>query len=206
MANTGSSSPKLTEWESLYAEHKRVVELVLAVNSPVPQAPIETVMAIALQRSRHLFEAYSQLVRSRNLTASSALIRMQLDSVMRVNACFLVDDPMTLWECLKKDLPWSTVKSRDGSQLTDAYLHKQLSIRLDWATSVYTQMSGYIHLSRPHLESTVEGEAFLGMVIRQDVAGSGVTDLEVGENCRLFVKVTKALFALCEGYSKSRYS
>ena len=56
------------------------------------------------------------------------------------------------------------------------------------------------------MESTVEGEAFLGMVIRQDVAGAGITDLEVSENRRLFVQVTKALFALCEDYSNSRYS
>jgi hypothetical protein len=125
---------------------------------------------------------------------------------MRVNACFLVDDPMTLWECLKKGSPWNTIKSQDGSKLTDAYLREQLDIRFDWATGVYKQMSGYIHLSRPHLESTVEGEDFLGMVIHQDAAGSRVTDVEVGENCRLFVKVTKALFTLCEDYSKSRSS
>jgi hypothetical protein len=125
-------------------------------------------------------------------------------SVMRVNACFLVGDPMTLWECLKKGSPWKTIKSRDGSKLADAYLLKQLSTRFDWATGVYQQMSGYIHLSRPHLESTVEGEDFLGMVIHQDAAGSRVTDVEVGENCRLFVKVTKALFTLGEDYSRSR--
>jgi hypothetical protein len=43
---------ELSEWESLDAEHKRIVELVLAVYSPTPNAPIETVMAEASRTVR----------------------------------------------------------------------------------------------------------------------------------------------------------
>lgn len=74
---------------------------------------------------------------------------MQLDSLMRVNACFLVADPIQIWEMLKAGEPWNRVRSSDGQPLSDAYLHQKLSEKFEWATDVYSQMSGYIHLSPP---------------------------------------------------------
>jgi hypothetical protein len=123
---------------------------------------------------------------------------------MRVNACFLVSDPLEVWAALKSGEPWNRVKSNDSQPLTDAYLHAQLSAKFDWATGVYKQMSGYVHLSRPHLESTVEGEDFLGMIIHQGPAGARVTDRDSTENAQLFIKVTKALLSLCEEYATNR--
>jgi hypothetical protein len=106
----GYEPPPPSEWEALYAEHDRIVEAVLAINSSTPNNPIEIVMAVAIQRSRHLLEAYAQLLAAKNLTAASALIRMQLDSLMRVNACFLVADPMEIWAVLKAGDPWNRVQ------------------------------------------------------------------------------------------------
>lgn len=201
----GYVEPTPSEWEQLYKDHDGVAEEVFAINSPTPETPIEGIIAVALQRSRHLVQAYVLLLASQNLTAASALIRMQLDSLMRVNACFLVANPMDLWNALKTDDPWNRVKSKDGKPLTDGYLHEQLSAKFEWATEIYRQMSGYIHLSRPHLESTVEGENFLGMVIKQGPAGEGVTGAEISHNAELFVKVTKALLQLCADYARTRY-
>jgi hypothetical protein len=202
--NAGYEEPVLSEWEALYAEHDRVAEAVLAVNSPTPESPIETVMAVALQRSRHLLQAYVHLLSSKNLTAASALIRMQLDSVMRVNACFLVATPLEVWEALKSGEPWNRVRSKKNKPLSDGYLHEQLSAKYEWASEVYKQMSGYVHLSRPHLESTVEGEEFLGMVIHQGPAAARVTERDLAENAQLFIKVTRALLSLCEEYAINR--
>lgn len=61
----GYEPPPPTEWEALCAEHDRVVESVLAINSPTPESPIEIVMAVAIQRSRHLLQAYMQLLAAR---------------------------------------------------------------------------------------------------------------------------------------------
>jgi len=202
--DTGYREPTPTPWEALYADHDRVVELVLAVNSPTPHVPIETVMAVALQRSRHLVQAYVPLLHAKNLAAASALIRMQLDSAMRVNACFLVRAPLQIWEALKSDAPWSRIRTDGGAKLTDTYLHEQLSKKFNWATDLYNQMSGYIHLSRPHLESTIKGEDFLGMVIHQGPVGAGLTDQELAKNAEQFVRVTRALLSLCEDYVEAR--
>ena len=201
---TGYEPPPLTEWEAIYADHDRIVEKVLAFSSPTPENPIEVLMAVALQRSRHLLDAYLRLVAVKNLMAASALIRMQLDSVMRVNACFLVADPLEIWEALKNGESWRRVKSKDGNQLSDAYLNGKLTEKFAWAADVYKQMSGYIHLSRPHLESTTEGEEFLGMVLFQGLDGERVKDQDIAENGQLFIKVTRALFSLCEDYAQSR--
>jgi hypothetical protein len=200
----GYEAPPPNVWEALYVEHDAVVEKVLAFSSPTPESPIEIIMAVAIQRSRHLVQAYLKLLPDRNLTAASALIRMQLDSVMRVNACFLVVDPMQIWNVLKTGDPWNRVQSTENQPLSDAYLHQKLSEKFPWATDVYKQMSGYIHLSRPHLESATEGESFLGMYVRQGAAGQHVSDKEVAENAQLFHRVTQALLELCTDYVKRR--
>jgi len=193
-------------WAELMNEHDRVSGLVLGgINSPEPDMPIEVIMATALQRSRHLLEAYIPMLIQRNLAAGSALIRMQLDSVMRVNAIFLVPDPLVLWDVLRTDRPWSSIVDRDGHQLRDVYLHQKLSERFAWASDVYARMSGYVHLSRPHLEATASNtESFLGMQIVQGSAGANVSDERLHENGTLFMQVTSALLAICEGYAANR--
>jgi hypothetical protein len=193
-------------WIELMTEHDRVAGAVLGgINSPEPQIPIEVIMATALQRSRHLVEAYIPLLLQRNLSAGSALIRMQLDSVMRVNAVFLVTDPLELWDVLRTDRPWSSITDRNGKSLRDTYLHRKLSERFPWASDVYARMSGYVHLSRPHLEATAsDTDAFLGMQIVQGPAGTNVTDEQLHENASLFMQVTSALLTVCDEYAAKR--
>ena len=193
-------------WGELLKEHDRVSGAVLGgINSPEPDMPVEVIMATALQRSRHLLEAYIPMLVQRNLSAGSALIRMQLDSVMRVNAVFLVSDPLVLWDVLRTDRPWSSIVDRDGNRLRDAYLHQKLSERFEWASEVYGRMSGYVHLSRPHLEATASStESFLGMQIVQGPAGANVGDGQLHENAALFMRVTSALLTICEEYATRR--
>jgi hypothetical protein len=206
-AHERASAHPLTDeaWREMFEEHDRVAAAVLGgINSPTPESPVEIIIATALQRSRHLLEAYGPLVLQRNLTAGSALIRMQLDSVMRVNACFLVSDPMDIWHVLREGRRWSSVRDRNGHYLRDVYLHQKLSETFDWASETYERMSGYVHLSRPHLEAATAGEEFLGMQIFQGPAGARVTDEHLNENVTLFMKVTSALLTLCERYAASR--
>lgn len=198
--------PSHADWQKLLAEHSRVVDRILAFSSPNPERPVEVLMAIAIQRSRHLVEAYVKVIAEKNLTAASALIRMQLDSAMRVNAHSLVSDPNILLGAMQKDEQWGRLKSKDNKDLRDAYLKEKLAEKFNWVTGVYNQMSGYIHLSRPHLESATEGEAFLGMFIYQGSAGERVTNLEVAENAQTFITVTNALLSLCDEYVDSRPS
>lgn len=199
--NQGERSPT-NVWDQLLQEHQRVLHSVLSGSrgSPTPQAPVETIIATALQRSCHLVEGYVALVGQKNLTAASALIRMQLDSAMRVNALLLVDDPMALWQALKEGKQWRRLKSRDGRSLSDEYLHEQLSRKFQCASNLYKQMSSYIHLSTPHLAAATEGEDFLGMKTFLCPAGARIRDEEVRDNSEIFMRVTKALLALCESF------
>ncbi|MEE8585996.1 MAG: hypothetical protein V3T83_14220, partial [Acidobacteriota bacterium] len=181
----------LMNWHELVAEHSHVFDAVVAsVNSPKPEIPREAITAVVLQRSRHLVEAFALLIAQRNLTACGAIIRMQLDSLMRLYACSLVADPMELWEVLNSGVRWGTVRSATGEPLSDKYLHEQLSLKYAWASGLYARMSGYVHLSTPHLDATIQGEQFLGMVLSIGAAGSCVTDDEVKENDGMMQLVT----------------
>jgi hypothetical protein len=87
----------------LMKEHDRVSGAVLGgINSPEPDMPIEVIMATALQRSRHLLEAYIPLLLQRNLSAGSALIRMQLDSSYACQRCI---------SCIRSDRPLGCTSS-----------------------------------------------------------------------------------------------
>jgi hypothetical protein len=187
--------------EKVNAEHHRVLLSVLSsVDTPNPEIPVEVIIATALQRSRDLVAGYFALIKQRNLTSASAVIRMQLDSVMRVNACFLVDDPLKIWGALKSGKSWIKVKDRDGKELTDNYMSKKLSEKFPWAASLYEKMCAYVHLSTGHLKAATEGEEFLGMRIFHGAPGMRATDDDLIENIKTFVDVTEALLIICESY------
>jgi hypothetical protein len=66
-------------------------------------------------------------------------------------------------------------------------------------------MSGYVHLSRPHLEATASNtDSFLGKQIVQGPAGANVSDEQLHENAAMFMKATSALLTLCEEYATDR--
>jgi hypothetical protein len=100
---------------------------------------------------RHTSLCY--LILQENYLAGAPFIRMQLDSVLRLYALRLVDQPNSLAHEILKCEPLNKKKARTGEKMTDAYLCTALAQHEPWIKNVYKSGSGFVHLSEKHIFS-----------------------------------------------------
>ena len=141
-------------------EHSRFYDrAVVRVHDPIH--PIDHVIATVLKRSVALTQAFLHLWDQGNEFAAMPLIRLQLDSVLRISAFRLVDDsmPLTL-HMAEGEEPFHKFEIKDENDkrigLRDSDLRAKLKDKYEYLDSIYEQTSGYVHLSRDHLLRVVE--------------------------------------------------
>jgi hypothetical protein len=91
--------------------------------------------------------AFRQMVLSRNSIVASSILRLQLDTVLRLYALFWVANP--------EDFASNKLKAADGSLMTDGYLKGRVAAKNDWIPAVYGETSGYIHFSHRHIKAAL---------------------------------------------------
>lgn len=97
--------------------------------------------------------AFRSMIEQRNSLVVSSIIRMQLDTVLRLYALFWVADPEKFAEKVFKGTDINKLKAADSEFLTDGYLKKRLAAKNDWIRPVYSETSGYIHFSNRHIKA-----------------------------------------------------
>lgn len=114
------------------------------------------IIAGVLDRTLSNIHGFLTLSKEQNFLCCAAILRLQIDTAMRVNAFNLVDDPNALSEQIMKNKRFSEIVDRDGKQMKDWYLRKKLSEKHPWIDSVYEETSGAVHLSSRHIFASVE--------------------------------------------------
>jgi hypothetical protein len=99
--------------------------------------------------------AFRQMIADRNSLVASSIIRMQLDTVLRLYALFWVADPEDFATRVFKGAQINKLKAKDGQKMSDKYLKDRLVPRNDWIPSVYEETSGYIHFSNRHMKAAL---------------------------------------------------
>jgi hypothetical protein len=113
--------------------------------------PFDLVVIGIIKRSLSLTSAFLLLVNEFNMIASRALLRMHIDTVLRLSAFWLVKDPHELAHQVIKGKQINHMKDKKGQIMTDSYLANNLSRNYNWIKKVYRYTSGYIHFSERHL-------------------------------------------------------
>jgi hypothetical protein len=166
---------------------------------------VDLVFIGALQRSTALIDGFSTLVEQRNALAAAPLLRLQLDSAMRLNALWLVENPDAVATALLEDKPLRHIKAADGRPLTDSYLRQALAFLHPWVNPIYKRASGFIHMSASHLTSAiidVEPESRnVHMILGP---GRAWKDDEMLSAVNAFVSTTNVIYELCNEYRHSR--
>ncbi|MEQ9635482.1 MAG: hypothetical protein RLW68_05280 [Devosia marina] len=106
----------------------------------------------AIKKTRSLSHAFCLLIREKNSLAATALIRLQLDTALRISGLSLVDDLENAGAKLMNDESFRKLKSRDGKWLTDAILHENLDKHYPGLSYAYKATSSYVHLSASHIK------------------------------------------------------
>lgn len=160
---------------------------------------IDLVIIAVMHRSISLIDGFARMVEDRNALCANALLRLQLDNIIRLHACWLVDNPHSIALLLLEGGRLNKVKSRVGKPLSDAYLVSEASKLYPWLKKVYEKTSGFIHLSQPHMLAPlakIDEDGTVGMEV-----GSGLgrewKEEEVLESLSAFGEATNSVLHLC---------
>jgi len=114
---------------------------------------IEWFALAAIKKTASLSQAFCMLIRAKNTLSAAALVRLQLDTAMRIFGLTLVADVEAAGAHLMNDGSYRKLRSRDNQPLTDAFLHRKLNEQYPGLTQAYEDASAYVHLSGLHIKT-----------------------------------------------------
>lgn len=196
---------RITYLRDSYDAHLDVVRQMIEADNG-RMFGVDLVVIAAIYRSLSLIDGFTCMVEKRNVLCAAALVRLQVDSVLRLYACCLVDDPHSLVEPLLEGKPLNKIKSKDGNSLSDKYLRTELSKLYPWVNSVYEQTSGFIHLSKAHMLSPVTHVDSSSRSLRICVGREARewTEKEMIETVEAFTEATKSVIHLAVSWLETK--
>lgn len=117
--------------------------------------PCDLIAIGAAQRSLMLIKGFLAMLRSGNYLCGGALLRLQLDNILRLYAASLFPSGSQTLTAFLEGKPLSRLKAPDGKLLTDKELTTRVGKIYPWLPSVYERTSGFIHFSRPAVMSPI---------------------------------------------------
>ena len=90
------------------------------------------------------------------MSAARSLLRIQVDTLIRYHAIWLVDQPHDFAADIMDGARIDKITDRDGNKMRDFYLINKLKNEYDWLPEVYSRLSGYVHFSGSHISSAVD--------------------------------------------------
>lgn len=114
--------------------------------------------------------AFKNCVADRNGLVALAILRLQLDTVLRLYALYWVSDPEEFAGRVFRGEQIDKIKAADGQLMKDRYLIDKVTPKNPWVEAVYKNTSGLIHFSDRHMHAAIrlndtdtgEGQFFLG--------------------------------------------
>lgn len=146
---TSALERRLQKIEALQKELRRKAAGTLRQGDPMYVSDL--FLLGALRRTFAQVQGFVDLIRAKNFPCAAALLRLQIDTAMRVNGLSLVENIEDFCSELIGGKKFNQMKDRDGKKLTDAYLRQRLSEEHAWVNPVYESTSDLIHLSGKHL-------------------------------------------------------
>lgn len=155
--------------------------------------PMDLLVIGAGKRHASMAAAVSQLVEAWNMVAVRALLRMQIDTALRLSVAWVMESPNDFAKRVLGGERIDRMKDPEGKPLTDARLVERHTKAFPWLPVVYERLSGYVHFSDSHI--------FAPMKVTGDHAYEttvGPADLEFPESSWLeitgcFLEVSTAI-------------
>ena len=160
----------------------------------------------AAKRSIALSAGFRTMVRDQNLICAGAILRLQLDTALRIFAGFIVDNPHDFAIAVIEGKRINKMKDQNGRPMTDRYLVTELARQYpeyQWIESTYKETSNYIHFSDTHFFSALDGVNHEGQPEFRIAIGARDNDIpdDVYLNAiATFHKSTEILVRFIEGW------
>jgi hypothetical protein len=164
--------------------------------------PLDHLFLAAINRSRSQTGAFIDLIKSGNYLSAAPMIRMQVDSILRLSASRLVNNPHDFAQKVLAGEPVRKMKDRNGKKMMDAYLLDTFKHENPWIEGVYKAGSGFIHLSEKHMHGVLAGineDGTFNMAIAE--TQEFIPELNRIEAVEAFYRSVIGLFELCDGWT-----
>jgi len=115
------------------------------------QMHIDFVFLGLLNRSLNICDAILILVAKRNFIAAAPLLRIQIDTLLRLCYIETLHDSQPLAEAIMSGLDFRKIKDSQGRKLTDERLRDYARAKFTWIDDAYRSLSQLVHFSRKHI-------------------------------------------------------
>ena len=109
--------------------------------------PVDLMTIAALKRTYGNHTGFKSLIENSNMSAARSLLRIQVDTLIRYHAIWLVDQPHDFAADIMDGARIDKITDRDGNKMRDFYLINKLKNEYDWLPEVYSRLCGYVHFS-----------------------------------------------------------
>jgi hypothetical protein len=197
--------PYLETLKRLRKDHYPITAEMLSVANGDMFAT-DFVMLGILNRSINLLDGITCLLERWNFTAAVPLLRLQLDSLLRL--CYLASltDVEEVSIRIIKGKSFLSIKDKEGQKLTDVRLRKYASNKYPWVDNIYKETSKMIHLSDKHCflatDSIDEEERSVTFCIGE--GDHRWSEPEIAKFLATMGKVTKALLEHIVGWTVNK--
>ncbi len=158
--------------QRIKAREKELLELIELVfrTDDGNLFPADLIAAGAVQRSLMVLNGFLSMLGAGNYLCGGALLRMQIDTILRLYATSLFPSGEDTFMAFLADRPLSNLKAPDDDNpLTDRELVTRVGKLYPWVPDVYRRTSGFIHFSLSALMSSVS-----------DLPSNGLNKLQIG--------------------------
>lgn len=169
----------------------------------------DTFCIAQLNRSLNLIDAFIVLSKMNNYITSLALVRIHLDTLLRLYAVKLTQQDVN--QVVEKILNGKPIKKfKDGTTkklLTDSYLKDKIS-EMDsftWVKETYEKSSGFVHFSDYILKVSNLGDASTMTIYHSIKVGNDfVTDFDKKVACVQMIKITEGILCFINKWIEER--
>jgi hypothetical protein len=168
--------------------------------------PLDLVMLAAMHRSRCLLEAAQMLCVARNTIALDPIVRLQVDTLLRVNAVQYEKDPYAVEIALCSGGNVRNLRTQDEKKMHDIELLDRLTNDdFPWLRDTYKKYCDAVHFSTIHVQQSLR-QAFLTPV---DFDANQMSQEQFIDECLReavadLVMVTEPLVVAALAYLQSR--
>ncbi len=170
--------------------------------------PADAILLASCNRALQVLHGFTLIVNNGGYSCGVALLRLQLDSVLRLYGITITKDPHETANKIISGEKLSKMKDKAGEKLSDGYLVSLLAKKNPWLKHVYLLCSGYIHLSDASFYHLLKkSEPTPDSNERSFFIGSDESEIEIKQKIELiqaFIVATKGIQEITTQWTASR--
>ncbi|MCQ4265582.1 hypothetical protein [Stutzerimonas stutzeri] len=170
--------------------------------------PADAILLASCNRALQVLHGFTLIVNNGGYSCGVALLRLQLDSVLRLYGITITKDPHDTANKIISGEKLSKIKDKTGEKLSDGYLVSLLAKQNPWLKHVYSLCSGYIHLSDASFHHLLKkSEPVPESNERGFYIGSDESEIEMKQRIELiqaFIVATKGIQEITTQWTASR--